>query len=61
MWEAKAPQKAARSQPATGPLGFKASRSLVPQRAFCRFKCGRGVEGGVFLFFGSSILKFREG
>jgi len=37
-------------------LGFKASRGLVPQRAFCHFECGRGVGGGVILSFGSYIL-----
>ena len=37
MWEVLASQKAWRNQPAACPFGFNASRSLVPQRAFCRF------------------------
>jgi len=53
MWEAKAPRKAQLSQPAAGPFGFKTSRSFVPQKAFCRFKRGRG---GGESSFGSSIL-----
>ena len=31
---------------AAGPFGFKASRSLVPHRAFCRFNRGSWEGGG---------------
>ena len=43
------------NQPAVGPFGFKASRSLIPHRAFYYFKHGRREEGGGISAFGSSI------
>jgi len=46
MWEAMAPRKAECVQPAAGPFGFKASRSLVPHRVFCCFNRGSGEGGG---------------
>ena len=51
-----APREAVRNQPAAGPFEFKASRGLVPQRAFCRFKRGRGEEGEGISSFGTSIF-----
>jgi len=38
-------------------LGFKASRSCLPQRAFCRFKGGGGGGGGKS---GSSVSNLRS-
>jgi len=55
MWEAVGSGKAERNQPAAGPFGFKASRSLLPHRAFCRFNRGSGEGGGGASSFGPFI------